>query len=47
VAGQTNIPSDMLEPGDLVDIQYEIVSTNQTFVGLAVSEIKGGGAWPM
>lgn len=37
---QTKIPDDMLQPGDLVDVRYAIVSDNQTLVDLAIHEIK-------
>ncbi len=40
MAETTNIPSDMLAPGDVVDVKYEIVSTNQAMIDLAVQEIK-------
>ncbi len=36
MAEQVNIPEDQLQPGDLVELKYEITSANETIVGMAI-----------
>jgi hypothetical protein len=40
MAQAIEIPIDMLQPGDLVDVEYLVKSSNETLVGLAVHSIK-------
>ncbi len=40
MAEQVNIPEDQLQPGDLVELKYEITSANETIVGMAIHDIK-------
>lgn len=40
MAETLNIPDDMLAPGDLVAVEYEIVGANQTLVDMAIHDVK-------
>jgi len=37
---QTKIPDNMLAPGDILEVTYDVVSDNDTLVGLAIHSIK-------